>query len=324
MSIFDYSSCYLALKHTPLAAWLEVLPAQVEAAFQQGHGHWPEWRRLVMALPVLVPSSIDLCGDVVRIGRREDCSAETVHKLEHQLQALHPWRKGPFSVFGLVIDSEWRSERKWARLSPYIQPLQGRRVLDIGCGNGYYALRMYGAGASLVIGMDPGLRYVCQFYALRNYLGDIPVHVLPLGIEALPKHPAAFDTVFSMGVFYHRRSPLDHLMALRRCLVPGGELVLETLVIEGDGQTVLVPPARYAKMRNVWFIPSCQTLLGWLERCGFHHARLVDVSVTLCEEQRRTPWMRFESLADFLDPGNPARTIEGHPAPRRAIFVASA
>ncbi|PMC22346.1 tRNA 5-methoxyuridine(34)/uridine 5-oxyacetic acid(34) synthase CmoB, partial [Klebsiella aerogenes] len=44
-----------------------------------------------------------------------------------------------------------------------------------------------------------------------------------------------------MGVLYHRRSPLDHLWQLKDQLAPGGELVLETLVIEGDENTVLVP-----------------------------------------------------------------------------------
>jgi tRNA (mo5U34)-methyltransferase len=32
--------------------------------------------------------------------------------------------------------------------------------------------------------------------------------------------------------------------------------------------------------------------------------------------------MRFESLADFIDPNNGSKTIEGHPAPLRAIFTA--
>ena len=322
--MFDYSTCYRVLQQGPLARWLETLPVQVEDAFRQRHGDCMEWRRCLAELPALRPSAIDLHGATVRIGCAGDCSETVRFKLERQLQALHPWRKGPFSFFGVVIDSEWRADLKWARICPHIQSLQGRRVLDVGCGNGYYALRMGGVGASLVIGLDPNLLYVCQFYALRHYLGDMPLHVLPLGIEAIPQHLYAFDTVFSMGVLYHRRSPLEHLLTLHHCLVPGGELVLETLVIEGDEQGVLVPSGRYAKMRNVWSIPSSPTMLSWLERCGFSNARLVDLTVTHSDEQRRTPWMRFESLDDFLEPGHSERTVEGHPAPRRAIFIAKA
>ncbi|MCU7797779.1 MAG: tRNA 5-methoxyuridine(34)/uridine 5-oxyacetic acid(34) synthase CmoB, partial [Candidatus Thiodiazotropha sp. (ex Myrtea spinifera)] len=140
--------------------------------------------------------------------------------------------------------------------------------------------------------------------------------------EDIPPNLQAFDTVFSMGVFYHRRSPFSHLSELKGCLRKGGELVLETLVIEGGPGEVLVPEGRYAKMRNVWFIPSPATLISWLSRAGFGDVRLIDVTTTSVEEQRATEWMRFESLADYLDPSQPAQTVEGHPAPRRAIIVA--
>ena len=162
-----------------------------------------------------------------------------------------------------------------------------------------------------------------QFQLIRKlHGGEPPVYVLPLGIDALPYGMKAFDTVFSMGVLYHRRSPIDHLLELRDCLIPGGELILETLVIDGGLGEVLVPEDRYAKMRNVWFLPSCPTLISWLRRCGFINIRLVDVTATTTKEQRRTEWMNFNSLQDHLDPANPMLTCEGHPAPKRAIFIA--
>ena len=148
------------------------------------------------------------------------------------------------------------------------------------------------------------------------------MHLYPLGIEQLPPDIKGFDTVFSMGVFYHRQSPFEHLADLRGALCNGGELVLETLVIEGGEGQVLVPQGRYAKMRNVWFIPTTETLHKWLQRAGFKDVKLIDVSVTTVDEQRSTEWMRFESLADYLDPQDQSLTIEGYPAPRRAIFIA--
>jgi tRNA (mo5U34)-methyltransferase len=143
-----------------------------------------------------------------------------------------------------------------------------------------------------------------------------------LGIEELPPNLQAFDTVFSMGVFYHRRSPFSHLTELRSCLRRGGQLVLETLVIDAGPDQVLVPESRYAKMRNVWFIPSPQTLVSWMKRAGFRDIRLVDVTQTTTDEQRSTAWMQFESLADFLDPHDFSRTVEGYPAPCRATVTA--
>ncbi|HBT29638.1 MAG TPA: tRNA 5-methoxyuridine(34)/uridine 5-oxyacetic acid(34) synthase CmoB, partial [Erwinia persicina] len=243
--------------------------------------------------------------------------------IEKLLRNLMPWRKGPFSLYGVSIDTEWRSDWKWERVLPHISPLAGRTVLDVGCGSGYHMWRMLGAGAQLVVGIDPMQLFLCQFEAVRKLLGnDQRAHLLPLGIEQLPELKA-FDTVFSMGVLYHRRSPLDHLFQLKNQLVSGGELVLETLVVEGDDQQVLVPGERYAQMRNVYFIPSTGALKNWLEKCGFVDVRIADYSLTSTEEQRRTSWMTSESLAEFLDPNDPTKTVEGYPAPLRAVLVAT-
>jgi tRNA (mo5U34)-methyltransferase len=74
-------------------------------------------------------------------------------------------------------------------------------------------------------------------------------------------------------------------------------------------------------MRNVWFLPSVPALELWLRRAGFVDVRCVDVSTTTVEEQRGTEWMRFQSLSDFLDPADHSKTVEGLPAPRRAVIV---
>jgi tRNA (mo5U34)-methyltransferase len=264
-----------------------------------------------------------LDADAVQIGQVHDLAEEDRIKLEEQLKALHPWRKGPYNLFDIYINTEWRSDWKWDRLKKQISPLNHRLVLDVGCGNGYHCWRMLGAGAKMVVGIDPLLLNVLQFHVIRKLYGEAPVYVLPLGIEDLPYGLKLFDTVFSMGVLYHRRSPIDHLMELRDCLKPGGELVLETLVIDGGLGEVLLPEGRYAKMRNVWFLPSCETLVSWLKRCGFHNIRLVDVTSTSIEEQRSTEWMQFHSLKDFLSEENPELTTEGLPAPKRAIFIAN-
>jgi tRNA (mo5U34)-methyltransferase len=163
-----------------------------------------------------------------------------------------------------------------------------------------------------------------QFLAVSHFLRVPGVAVLPVALEDLPEDMTGFDTVFSMGVLYHRRSPMDHLLDLRRLLRPGGELVLETLVLDGAGDRILVPSGRYARMRNVWFIPTPRMLLTWLGRCGYDRARVVDMTGTTREEQRSTDWMRFQSLRECLDPEDPTRTLEGYPAPCRGIFVARA
>jgi tRNA (mo5U34)-methyltransferase len=163
-----------------------------------------------------------------------------------------------------------------------------------------------------------------QFRVLQKYLAYQNVQVLPLGIEDLPAKLHCFDTTFSMGVLYHRKSPIDHLLELRDTLRPGGELVLETLVVDGPDGYSLVPSGRYARMGNVWFLPSVLTLTNWLEKVRFKNVKVVDLSVTSIEEQRTTEWMTYHSLANFLDPEDCTKTVEGYPAPKRAVIVAEA
>ncbi|MGZ4958138.1 MAG: tRNA 5-methoxyuridine(34)/uridine 5-oxyacetic acid(34) synthase CmoB [Methylomonas sp.] len=321
--MIDYQPLYQELVNAGAMDWARMIPAQLDRAFAcQSHGDFARWQQVVGELPKLSPSMFDLV-DAVQIGCQTDISDQDRLVLREQLQKLHPWRKGPFSLFGIEIDTEWRSDWKWERIKERIAPLKNRLVLDVGSGNGYHCWRMLGSGARLAIGIDPTLLSVMQFQAVRKLYGEAPVYVLPLGIEDIPAEMKLFDTVFSMGVLYHRRSPIDHLLELKGCLRPGGELVLETLVVDGGPDSVLVPEKRYAQMRNVWFLPSCQALTNWMNRCGFKNVQLVHVSKTTVEEQRSTEWMRFHSLKDFLDPTDENLTCEGLPAPVRAVFIAN-
>ena len=319
----QYQALYSMLREAGADAWADVLPRQLEMAFDLSqHGTLAKWQKMIEDLPACSPSIRHADADTVQIGTAADLSGITQEQLRARLLELHPWRKGPYELFGIKIDTEWRSDWKWNRLKNHIAPLKYRLVLDVGCGNGYHCWRMYGAGAKMVVGVDPLMLNVMQFQLVKKLYGTAPVYALPFGIEQIPPGLKAFDTVFSMGVLYHRRSPIDHLLELRDCLRAGGELILETLIIDGGAGEVLVPEGRYARMRNVWFLPSCETLMGWMKRCGFINIRLIDVTVTTNEEQRTTEWMNFHSLKHFLDPDNPHLTCEGLPAPKRAIFIA--
>lgn len=321
--MIDYQPLIARWQDSELERWAQQLEQQVANGLcQERYGDLARWLQALQNLPQLQADEVHL--DRARVGA--SCTTPfaeaTMTQLRAALRELHPWRKGPFELFGIHIDTEWRSDWKWERLQAGIDSLRGRRVLDVGCGSGYHCWRMLGDGAAEVIGIDPTPLFVVQFWALQKYLQQERVWVLPLGIEQVPPKLHAFDTVFSMGVLYHRRSPLDHLQELKDCLRPGGQLVLETLVIEGKQGDTLLPEGRYARMGNVWFLPSCDTLLSWLRKLGFVDAQLVDVCVTTTEEQRSTEWMTFHSLADFLDPEDTSKSIEGYPAPRRAIVTA--
>jgi tRNA (mo5U34)-methyltransferase len=312
-----------SLKGTNLEAWRETLPQQLAHNFNtQRFGDLADWLTALEQMPTLDTDQVELNSEV-RLSSSKPMSNAGLEQLDKCLRALIPWRKGPYQIHDTYIDTEWRSDWKWDRVLPHLDNLKHRTILDVGCGNGYHCWRMLGAGAERVIGIDPSPRFVVQFRMLKHFLPKAKVDVLPLGIEDLPTNLQAFDTTFSMGVFYHRRSPMDHLRELKATLRPAGQLVLETLVIEGELGDVLVPEERYAKMNNVWFLPSCATLVSWMKKCGYKNIKVVDVSNTTTEEQRATDWMTFHSLAEFLDPNDPTLTAEGHPAPMRAVVVAN-
>lgn len=317
-----YDSLFQKLVEIGQEKWSQSLQKTVAEKLDiKQHGNIPLWLDTLKSLPNIQPSCIDLKTGVT-IGSANDIRSFSKEELIQKLQTFHPWRKGPYNFFGINIDTEWRSDWKWERISPHIKPLKGCRVLDVGCGNGYHGWRMRGSGAEFVLGIEPFTLSVMQFFVMQKYIADPNHHVIPIGIEELPSNLECFDTVFSMGVLYHRRSPIDHLFELKGALCKGGELVLETLVVEGDQNSVFMPRGRYAKMRNVWFLPSIDAMKLWLHRCGFKDVKCINVTETNREEQRSTEWMRFESLADFLDKNNRKKTIEGAPAPLRASFSA--
>jgi len=320
-----YQSLFDLIKDTPLEPWLETMAQQIASGLDNArHGDLPRWEKALSQLPEIAVAEVDLNAAAITVKAGQQRDEKQQSELKDLLQQLMPWRKGPYSIHDVDINTEWHSDWKWDRLKNHILPLAGKTILDVGCGNGYHGWRMLGEQAKLVIGIDPSPLFVMQYQAIRHFTGDYPLYVLPLGIEAVPDNLYAFDTVFSMGVLYHRRSPIDHLLQLKKCLQPGGQLVLETLVINGDKNQVLLPESRYAKMRNVWFIPSAEAICHWLERCGFTEISLVDVNITSIEEQRTTEWMPYESLSDFLNPDDHSLTIEGYPAPMRAVFTAIA
>jgi len=303
MTVTDTTALAGVLEELGLSHWFEPLRALAAARMSPAaHGDYARWQATVDRLAAA-------SGDAER---------------RELLMQLSPWRKGPFDVGGVHIDAEWRSDLKWRRFENAIAPLAGRRVLDVGCGNGYYALRMAEAGASAVLGIDPTLLYVMQFLAVTAQREPLPVAVLPLRLEELPDAGRVFDTTFSMGVLYHQRSPIEHLRQLRSALRPGGQLVLETIFVPGEESFACTPADRYARMKNVWLLPTLAELATWLRRTGFRDVEIVDTAITTTGEQRSTEWMRFESLAEALDPDDPDKTVEGWPAPRRVVVTATA
>jgi len=288
-------------------------------AYQVNNGNIPKWSQAIDTIDALPKGKISLKKPYISINK--DCIDSEL--LMDALYKLVPWRKGPFMINDVVLKSEWDGDMKWQRITKHIKPLKNKRVLDVGAGNGYFTFRMAMEGAKRVLGIEPFLLFNYQFRAIKSLI-ESPLNalLLPVKLEHIPKI-AIFDTIFSMGVLYHQRDHIAHLSQLQEMMAPDAELVLETLVVECPEDYVLVPKGRYAQMRNVYSIPSIKTLKSWLNDANFNNVRVVDVNKTTTEEQRKTAWIgeNGASLEDFLNPLDDSLTIEGYPAPTRAIVV---
>lgn len=294
----------------------EALLGQDGKGFQRFRLPW----QAVLQLPPALWT--DFRGNWVQIGREEELSTTQHQILRKAMVDFMPWRKGPFNLFGLQIDAEWQSWRKWDRLLPALPDLTGKVVADIGCNNGYYMFRLAHHRPGCVLGFEPMLQHYCCFKALNHLAGQSCLHNELLGVEQISNYPRCFDLVLLLGIIYHRISPVTMLREIRDSMKPGGLLIVESQAIPGEEPVALFPAKRYAKAPGTYFVPTASCLKNWLTRVGFTGVEVFCIHPMDSEEQRRTDWMTFESYSDFINPDDPARTVEGYPAPLRVFLRA--
>lgn len=265
---------------------------------------------------------LDFTGDTVQIGRAAELNETEHRKVDQVLKTFMPWRKGPFEIFGTEVDAEWRSEKKWDRLQPALPDLKGKVIADIGSNNGYYLFRMAAHQPELALGFEPHLHHHYTFKTLNTFAGQNQIYSEMLGVEQLGLFDECFDLIFMMGILYHRISPIEVLKETLKALKPGGTLIVESQAIPGAEPIALFPANTYAKVPGTWFVPTGPCLVNWLTRTGYQDVELFFSHKMDNSEQRRTPWMTFESYDDFIDPDNPQQTVEGYPAPIRVFLKA--
>ena len=242
--------------------------------------------------------------------------------IEQTISVLTPWRKGPFKVGENLIDAEWQSWMKWERLLPALPELEGLKIADIGSGNGYFMFNLAKLNPEMVIGFERSTLAYHQFQFLQRLAQDSRLQMEFLTSDHLPSFESFFDVILCMGVAYHSRNPLMLMEQLRQGLKPGGLVFLEGQIWPGEGSFCFFNEERYSKAKNIYFIPTLTAFAAWLKKSGFKNVEVISVDKTTLEEQRRTALARFESLEDYLDPDNSELTVEGHPAPIRALLRA--
>jgi tRNA (mo5U34)-methyltransferase len=287
---------------------------------------WLTWKNIAplqeaiatLPKPVVTDRSY---GDAV--GCTFDMAFEAKYRaqIEESSRLLMPWRKGPFHLGTLFIDSEWQSQIKYNLLEPHFD-LRDKTVGDIGCNNGYYLFRMLTHKPAKLVGFDPSAIYYSQFQFINHFLQTDIIYEM-LGVEHVEHYEHRFDTLFCLGVLYHRPDPIGTLKSLRKGLHPGGELILDTFMIDGEAEVALTPRERYSKIGNIYFIPTVNALKNWCHRAGFDAVEVLEIKKTDLEEQRKTDWIASQSLDHFLDPDDSEKTVEGYPAPKRVYIKAT-
>jgi len=282
------------------------------------------YKEIIELLPKIEKVTTSLNSTNVQIGKRAEVSNEDHKVIKAIAEGLIPWRKGPFNLFDIEIDAEWRSDLKWDRIESSIGELTGKNVLDIGSNNGYFLFRMAPQNPKLLLGIDPVLHVKAQFDFLNHFAKVPSMHHELLGVEHMNLFKDMFDVIFSMGIIYHHRHPLQQLLDIKQALKPGGQIIIETIGIPGEDSVALCPDDRYANMKNVYFIPTLSCLQSWLKKAKFTDIEVVSADLMTIEEQRLTKWCPppHQSLQNFLDSKDISKTIEGHPAPMR--FAVSA
>jgi tRNA (mo5U34)-methyltransferase len=313
---------YLKQLPTPHQAEIAALLAEcdkLEASTKKGV---IRYRQPFATISHLRARQLDFSGDTVKIGRRDELSEVEYEKVHAVMRNFMPWRKGPFEVFGLEIDAEWRSERKWNRLQPALPDLKDKVIADIGSNNGYYLFRMAAHQPRLALGFEPHLHHHFTFKTLNSLASQDNLKSEMLGVEQIGLFENCFDVIFMMGILYHRISPIEVLKETLKALRPGGRLIIESQAIPGEEPIALFPEKTYAKVPGTYFVPTGSCLVNWLTRTGYVDVELFCSHPMDNKEQRATAWMDFESYDNFLDPAHPELTIEGYPAPIRVFLKA--
>lgn len=311
---------YLAFMPTADHLAVKKLRAKLNDRFWQDKKGFLRFRQPFDSVSDITAHGFDFTQEVVRIGAKSELGGDDLQRVKAALRAFMPWRKGPFEVFGVPIDAEWRSDRKWGRVLPVLPSLEGKVVADIGCNNGYYMFRMAAQSPAVVLGFEPSVQHYFAFKTLNSLADQKNLYIEPFGVENIGLFPACFDLIFLMGIIYHRISPVEMLREIKQAIKPGGTLIVESQAIPGELPVALFPEKTYAKVPGTYFVPTSSCLVNWLSRAGFTNVELFAEHPMNAEEQRRTEWMTFESFSDFIDPRNPFLTVEGYPAPWR-IYV---
>jgi len=238
--------------------------------------------------------------------------AEIINKVE-ELGALQPWNHSielPYGVNTIAKQqvSHGKNLVKWSRIREFIEMINVRdmRVLDVGCSEGFFSLKLAELGAREVVGVDADELRIKKAKSVSEILGasNITYEAADIFNSSMDKY-GHFDFVLCMG-FLHR---VSYPYRAARQLTEIGDTILFEWKSLREGNFDL-PVMKFCGGRSkdsniysgLYWLPSVQCVIDMLRSLGFMHNIVVDNSAW-----RRTIVIssRFENPAfknrDILD-----------------------
>jgi SAM-dependent methyltransferase len=116
-------------------------------------------------------------------------------------------------------------EKNLVESAAKLLPLQGKKLLEVGCGSGRNSLEFIRRGAKVFVAdySRPALKLVQEDAAAQS----LPLHVLEAEASSLPFPENTFDLIYHSGFLEHFKNPVQVLKEQVRLLKSGGHLLVD-------------------------------------------------------------------------------------------------
>ncbi|WP_341677403.1 class I SAM-dependent methyltransferase [Niveibacterium sp. SC-1] len=207
---------------------------------------------------------------------------------------------------------------EWPALRALVPDLRGRRVVDLGCGFGWFARWAREEGAASVLGLDVSRNMLTR---ARDMSTDEALHFEQADLEQLSLPQAGFDFAYSALALHYVEHITRVFAVLHRALTPGARLVFS---VEHPAYTAPRAPdwIRDAAGRESWpldgyleegprvtdwlapgVMKQHRTLGTWLNTlidCGFAIRHVEEWGPTRAQVAARPEWARERERPMFL------------------------
>jgi tRNA (mo5U34)-methyltransferase len=156
------------------------------------------------------------------------------------------------------------------------QNLQGKRVLDVGCADGYYTFLAEARGAS-VVAIDAwqhqGFRLAHEVFGSKAEFHRLDVYNLG------PEMFGTFDVVFFMGVYYHLKNPilaLERIASVTREMAIIESQVTDLMLFQDEAISRFYEPEKLLLGDPTnWWTPNVPCLMQTVRAAGFPHVEFI-------------------------------------------------